>query len=125
MRPREVARLYLERHNAHDVEGVMALYADDACFEIPGRLLRRGKDEIRVTEEWEALVHDNILAAEMIEADHEVSFRAFEANDWLNASGVRQLRYTSVTLVVRDNRITHVTAALAPDQIDTLQRRVG
>lgn len=122
MKPKEVAQLYLQRHNAHDVEGVMALYADDAQFEIPGRLVRHGKDEIRVTEEWEALVHDNLLAAEMIEADHEVSFRAFEANDWLSASGVRQLRYTSVTLEVRDNRITHVTAALSPDSFAALQR---
>lgn len=121
MKPKEVARLYLDRHNAHDVEGVLALFAEDAQLEIPGRLVRRGKEEIRVTEEWEALVHDNLYAPEMVEADNEVSFRAFEANDWLNASGVRQLRYTSVTIVVEGDRITRITAALSPESWAALQ----
>lgn len=121
MKPKEVARLYLQRHNAHDVEGVLALFADDAEFEIPGRLLRRGKEEIRVTEEWEALVHDNIQAPDLVEADNEVTFRAFEANDWLSAAGVRQLRYTSVTIAVEGDRIKRITAAISPESWAALQ----
>lgn len=38
MQPKEITRLYLARHNAHDVEGVMALFADDACYEVPAAL---------------------------------------------------------------------------------------
>jgi hypothetical protein len=117
MRPKEVAKLYLARHNAHDVDGVMALFADNARFEIPGRLVRCGKEEIRLTEEWEASVHDHWRTGDLIEADSEVTFRAFAANDWLRASGVDELPYTSVTLEVRDGRITHVTAALTPEAL--------
>jgi ketosteroid isomerase-like protein len=122
MKPKEVARLYLARHNAHDVEGVMALFAEEARFEIPGRLIRCGKEEIRATEEWEAAVHDHLRAGDLVEADAEVSFRAFEANDWLRAVGVDELRYTSMTVEVRDGRITCVTAALAPDAYNAMQR---
>ena len=122
MKPKEVARLYLVRHNAHDVDGVMALFDEEARFEIPGRLIRCGKEEIRQTEEWEAAVHDHLRAGDLVEADAEVSFRAFEANDWLRAAGVDELRYTSMTVEVRDGRITHVTAALAPDSYNAMQR---
>ena len=122
MQPKEVTRLYLARHNAHDVDGVMALFADDAHYEIPGRLVRRGKGEIRQTEEWEAAVHDQMRAGDLVQADHEVSFRAFAANDWLRASGVEELRYTSVTVKVRNGRIVRLTAALSPESYDALQR---
>jgi len=122
MKPKEVARLYLARHNAHDVDGVMALFAEEARFEIPGRLIRCGKEEIRQTEEWEAAVNDSLRTGDLVEADAEVSFRAFEANDWLRAAGVDELRYTSMTVEVRDGRITYVTAALAPDSYNAMQR---
>ena len=122
MKPKEVTRLYLARHNDNDVEGVMALFAEDARFEIPGRLIRCGKEEIRQTEEWEAAVHDHLRTGELVEADGEVSFRAFEANDWLRAAGVDELRYTSMTVEVYDGRITCVTAAMAPDSYNAMQR---
>ena len=122
MKPKEVTRLFLARHNDHDVDGVMALFADDARFEIPGRLVRCGKEEIRQTEEWEAAVHDVLRTGDLVEADAEVSFRAFEANDWLKAVGVDELAYTSMTVEVRDGRITHVTAAVAPDSYNAMQR---
>ncbi len=122
MKPKEITRLYLARHNAHDVDGVMALFAEDARFEIPGRLVRCGKEEIRQTEEWEAAVHDHLRAGDLVEADAEVSFRAFEANDWLLAAGVDELRYTSMTVEVRDGHITLVTAALSPDSFNAMQR---
>ena len=122
MNPKEVVRLYLVRHNAHDVDGVMTLFAEEARFEMPGRFIRCGKEEIRQTEEWEAAVHDHLRTGELVEADAEVSFRAFEANDWLRAAGVDELRYTSMTVEVRDGRITCVTAAIAPDSYNAMQR---
>ena len=122
MNPKEVVRLYLVRHNAHDVDGVMTLFAEEARFEMPGRFIRCGKEEIRQTEEWEAAVHDHLRTGELVEADAEVSFRAFEANDWLRAAGVDELRYTSMTVEVRDGRITCVTAAMAPDSYNAMQR---
>ena len=122
MKPKEVTRLYLARHNAHDVVGVMALFAEDARFEIPGRLVRCGREEIRQTEEWEAAVRDHLRAGDLVEADAEGSFRAFETNDWLRAAGVEELRYTSMTVEVRDGHITQVTAALAPDSYNAMQR---
>jgi len=115
MQPKEVTRLYLARHNAHDVEGVMALFADNACYEIPGRLIRHGKAEIRQTEEWEAAVHDQLRTGDLVQADHEVSFRAFASNDWLRAAGVDELRYTSMTIKVSHGCIVRITAALAPE----------
>ena len=122
MKPKEVTRLFLARHNDHDVDGVMALFADDARFEIPGRLVRCGKEEIRQTEEWEAAVHDVLRTGDLVEADAEVSFRAFEGNDWLKAVGVDELAYTSMTVEVRDGRITHITAAMPPDAYNAMQR---
>jgi len=122
MKPKEVVRLYLDRHNAHDVDGVMTLFAEEARFEMPGRFIRCGKEEIRQTEEWEAAVHDHLRTGELVEADAEVSFRAFEANDWLRAAGVDELRYTSMTVEVRDGRITCLTAAMAPDSYNAMQR---
>ncbi|HQF71268.1 MAG TPA: nuclear transport factor 2 family protein [Promineifilum sp.] len=121
MQPKEVTRLYLARHNAHDVEGVMALFAENACYEIPGRLVRHGKAEIRQTEEWEAAVHDQLRTGDLVQADHEVSFRAFASNEWLRAAGVDELRYTSMTIAVRAGHIIRITAALAPESLRAIE----
>lgn len=98
----------------------MALFADNACYEIPGRLIRYGKAEIRQTEEWEAAVHDQLRTGDLVQADHEVSFRAFASNDWLRAAGVDELRYTSMTIKVSHDRIVRITAALAPESSGVL-----
>jgi hypothetical protein len=114
----------LERHNAHDVDGVLDLFTDDARFEVAGRFVRCGKPEIRLTEEWEAAVHAHLRAGDLVEADGEVTFRAFETNDWLRANGLPELCYTSMTLVVKDDHITHVVAVLPPEAFATKQRAV-
>ena len=67
-------------------------------------------------------IRDSLRAGDLVEADAEVSFRAFETNDWLRAAGVEELRYTSMTVEVRDGHITQVTAALAPDSYNAMQR---
>ena len=67
-------------------------------------------------------MRDHLRAGDLVEADAEVSFRAFETNDWLRAAGVEELRYTSMTVEVRDGQITQVTAAVAPDSFNAMQR---
>lgn len=45
--PEELARLFVERANAHDAEGVAALYAPDAVMGFPPGRETVGRDAIR------------------------------------------------------------------------------
>lgn len=48
MTPQAVAQAQLDAYNAHDVEGLCALYADDACqYRHPDILLAQGRQAIR------------------------------------------------------------------------------
>ncbi|MFD0887058.1 YybH family protein [Streptosporangium algeriense] len=47
VRPEDLSRFVVERLNAGDVEGLVALYEPDAVLALPGGLLARGTDEIR------------------------------------------------------------------------------
>jgi ketosteroid isomerase-like protein len=47
MRPEDLSRLILERLNAGDVDGLVALYEPDAVLALPDGQLANGTDEIR------------------------------------------------------------------------------
>ena len=45
--PEDLARLLVPRLNAHDVDGIVALYEEDAVLALPDGSLARGSDAIR------------------------------------------------------------------------------
>jgi hypothetical protein len=54
--PEDLSRLVVERLNAGDVDGLVALYEPDAVLALPGGVTARGSSEIRAA--YEHLVAD-------------------------------------------------------------------
>jgi ketosteroid isomerase-like protein len=54
--PNDLARFFVDRANAGDVDGLVALYEQDAMLAFPPGSLARGRDEIR--EVYEKLLAD-------------------------------------------------------------------
>ena len=50
-RPEDLSRLFVERANAGDVEGLVALYEPDAVLAFPPGQVTEGRDAIRATYE--------------------------------------------------------------------------
>ncbi|MEV7526111.1 nuclear transport factor 2 family protein [Streptomyces sp. NPDC091371] len=63
MRPEDITRLFVERSNAGDAEGVAALYAEDAVLAYPPGRQTVGREAIR--ELWEqVLAHGPVFEQE-------------------------------------------------------------
>ncbi|MFC4014821.1 YybH family protein [Nonomuraea purpurea] len=56
VQPEDLSRYIVERLNAGDVEGLVALYEPDAVLALPGGRVAQGADEIR--QAYERLVAD-------------------------------------------------------------------
>lgn len=112
MKPTELVQLYFDHHNAGDVDSVMALYDDDAIFEMAGNFVRHGKSELREMESFDASVHDYLVPMEMKEINGEVHCQVKQTNDFLKASNIPSLSYAGCIFAIDDGEIERITAVM-------------
>jgi hypothetical protein len=101
---------FLEATNHHAVEKIMALFNDNAEFELVGLYRVEGKEQIRNVFEYDAGVHTKLdFSGLQIEGD-TVKGWLVEKNDRLEAIGFNKLDYPFCTLTFRDGRIQKFSA---------------
>lgn len=120
MNPTELVQLYFDRHNAGDVDGVMALYDDDAVFEMAGHFVRHGKAELREMEAFDASVHEHLVVTRMKEIDGQVHCQVNAGSDFLKSLNIPALHYAGCIFAVDDEAIERITAVMALRSARTL-----
>jgi hypothetical protein len=111
---------YEQAHNNHDVEGVMALFADDIQFETVGEWVIGGKNKVRDLEEWDAALNDHLAFKSLTVSGGAVTGTATERSDLLSLAGFEEFRYDSVTVEFRGDLINRITVrALNEDRVGT------
>lgn len=113
MKPTELVQLYFDRHNAGDVEGVMALYDDEAVFEMAGNFVRHGKNELREMELFDASVHEHLVVTKMVEINGQIHCQVNAGSDFLKAVNIPALHYAGCIFAVEDDEIERITAVMA------------
>ena len=101
---------FLKAANQHAVEKIMALFNDNAEFELVGLYRVEGKEEIQNVFEYDAGVHTK-LDFSFLQIDGDtVKGWMIEKNDRLEAIGFKKLDYPICTLEFRGGRIQRFLA---------------
>ncbi len=107
---------YEAAHNAFDVDAAMALFADDAEFELVGQGTLRGLTAIRALHEYDRGIRAQVTFRDCRPGGATVTCVADEANDWLAAAGLEALVYPSSVFTFDDRgRIRRIAATLSPE----------
>lgn len=106
--------------NFHAVERVMAMFADDAEFEIVGLFTLVGKQQIRAIFEYDAGVNAELQFINCTYEGDTVTCQLVERNDRLEATGISELHYPSCVLTFKDRLIKKFTATLPAESARTI-----
>lgn len=114
MNPTELVQLYFDRHNAGNVDGVMELFGRDAVFEMAGRYVLCGHDDLRSMESHDATVHEHLVVTQMKEISGQVHCQVNAGSDFLKSVNIPALQYAGCVFAVDGDTIRRITAVLAP-----------
>lgn len=105
---------YQEAHNAHDVEQAMSYFAPNIRFEMAGLWVREGFEEIKVMEEWDAVVGGKIAFGDPKVRSGRFECKAKEINDWFDVVGIEAVFYESYRFEFENGRISRIRAKISP-----------
>jgi hypothetical protein len=101
--------------NCHNVDEILAMFREDAEFEIVGQSKLRGKQEIRNIFDYDVGVNTELKFINCKSEGDSVHCRILERNDRLDAIDISELAYASCTFVFKDGLIQRFTATI-PDE---------
>ena len=120
-KPADIIKSYQEAYNNHDLEGVLALYAEDASFEIIGQVSLQGKEQVRELTEYDFVLNIHMSCDQFRTKGDSVMCQLEESNDWLKAAGIQRARYMA-TFMVRNGLIQSVRAKPSPETEQALEK---
>ncbi|MGB5237467.1 MAG: hypothetical protein WBM43_11250 [Flavobacteriaceae bacterium] len=110
----DTIKSYIATHNAHDVEAALGYYQTDAVFELKGVWTKKGLDEIRGLEEFDAVMNSHLELKDIREAGDTIYCKIVENNDWFGTMNIANLVHDPVIFVMRNNKFKHIIGY--PDQ---------
>jgi limonene-1,2-epoxide hydrolase len=113
-KPADIVKSYQEAYNNHDLERVLALYAEDVRFEIVGEISLHGKEQLRELTEYDFVLNIHMSCGPCQTKGDSVMCELTETNDWLKTAGIRKAHYLA-TFVVTDGLIQSIRAELIPE----------
>ncbi len=117
-------RAYQEAYNSHDVTRVMALYADDATFEVVGQFVLRGRREIRDLTEYDTALSIRMDFIDCGSHGDTLVCRLLETNEWFKTAGIEQTLY-SVKFVFTNGLIKLLRAEASSGTDEAMHHVVG
>jgi ketosteroid isomerase-like protein len=117
-------RAYEEAYNSHDVARVMALYGDDATFDVVGQFLLRGKGEIQDLAEYDVALNIHMAFSDCASQGDTLVCRLAETNEWFKLAGI-ELTVYSVNFVFSDGLIKLLRAEPSSETNEAMRQVVG
>jgi len=122
--PASVVKAASERLSAGDLEGYLALWADDGTFQVvglpSGPETYKGKEQLRSEFEDEIANHIEIQVEVLKVEGDTVTTRTTSWHDFTRQIGVAPLEATEV-YVIKNGKIASETWTLSPESLDKLQ----
>jgi|GEM_PF-4927096 len=89
-------KIWQDAANRHDLNGMEAMIADSAVFEIEGGFAVQGKKAIRAVHDNDAGLNTRMEFTDCLTRGNMVKCKGLERNDYLKAAGLNQASYDSV-----------------------------
>lgn len=106
---------FLDAHNEHNIEAVLALCTEDVVWEEEGISTRTGKAELRKKEEWDKAVN-SVFEFKRIQASGSVvTAKATEFSNYYTAAGIDQFEYDTISFTFQGNLIKEIKVVPSGD----------
>jgi hypothetical protein len=122
---REIVRSYIEAHNNHDVNTVMAFYADNCRYEEEGFFSREGKAELRAKELWDKAVNGALEVKRLQVRGNTVVGTAAEYSDYYTAAGLTSYDYDEIKFEFQSGRIKEIKVVPNTDSSTQFTNALG
>jgi ketosteroid isomerase-like protein len=110
----ELACKYAQVYNTHHVENIVALYANDAVFEVVGQFSLSGEDQVRNITKYDSVLNIQMSIDNLETSGDTVFCDLTETNDWLKTAGIGQAKY-EVMFVFDKGLIKYLQAKSKPE----------
>ena len=121
----DVVMSYINAHNAHDVEGALAHYAESIVFELKDTWTKEGLGEMRSLEEWDAALNSHLKLEVISLKEDWVVGKVVENNDWFRAVGITDLVHDPVVFVVDQGKIKKILAEPSESTAKQIEAVIG
>lgn len=111
--PEAVVDRFVEAQNAHDLEGVLTLLADDFVFRDHESTFEVSRSDVRPLFEWDVATRWRGEASIVETVGDTVRIRLNETNEFLDRLGLGPMSH-DVTFVVVNGRIRQIVASFNP-----------
>ena len=115
-----LVQAYQEAANQHDLDAIMAMWTDDAVFELVGMGKLVGPEQIRAIHDYDAGLHTELNFHNCSADGNTVTCEATERNDWQRAAQIPEYHYSSAVFTFKDSKIQSVVATMAPESAQIL-----
>lgn len=119
----EVVMAYEASSNSHDIDSLLALYADDIRVEKIGMgPPLEGKEALRDLAEYDAALRTTLAVSLGGTGKDTLFCRIVETNDWLETVGLMSIQYDPVYFVIRGGKIEIIRAELSQESIESVNK---
>jgi len=106
----EVVESFITAHNEHNIEKALTFYDENIVFELKGVWTKKGLNEMRSLEEWDAALNSNLILESIVSKEDTVFCRVVENNDWFRAADITDLVHDPTIFVVNNGKIKKIIA---------------
>ncbi len=114
----DLVKTFQERVIQHNIEKIMAMFTEDATFEIVGFSKFVGKQQVKNIFEYDIGVNTNLEFINCKSKGNTVHCQILERNDRLDAIGISELKYSSCILTFKDGLIQSFAAEIPPEFVE-------
>lgn len=111
-----LVQAYETAANAHDIDAVMSMFADDAVFELVGQGTLPNLEAIQAIHEYDKGINTQITLQNCTAAGQTVTCEVAEQNDWLSAAGLGEIFYpSSVFTLTETGKIQKISSTVSDE----------
>lgn len=111
----DAVRTYQEAVNRKEINKVLAMFTEDAEFELAGISKYSGKEQIKNVFEYDAGVNTELKFIDCRSEDDTVHCRIIERNDRMAAIGISEHTFPACTIVFRGGLIQSFSAEVSSE----------
>ena len=124
--PLDTVMAFQEHKNVGNLDGVVALFADEPSLHFGPLGTISGLADVRAILEYDLALNTHLEFQDCTIHEAEVSCRVVETNDWLETAGIESIDYDENRFAFsEDGRIQSVHATLSMDSAQSLGAAVG